>query len=242
MSIEARLRTGTGGASHRGGPSGCWCWGLVGCLSLLISPVGQAQPGWEEQGLRRIYEQERAVFRHWMAGVDASAYPVWIGAPLAGGGVALLAGTSGQATFRLLATEALAFGIVAGLKPLVHRSRPFTVLPGVTARLKDQGARLQRHDPWSFPSGHATLSFAIATVWGLSEPRWYVWLPGTLWASSVALSRVWKGVHYPGDVLGGMVLGIVVGVGVHRAAPLIQGQDETLPPFPPLVQVIVRLD
>lgn len=246
MSIEFLDRNVPEAFSRKGEASGYVRWGLVGwwgVCSLLVGMAAQAQPGWEVAVLRYVYEQDRAAFQRWMQGADASAYPVWIAAPMVGGGVALFEGTSGQAALRLLLTEALALGVVSGLKPLVHRPRPYVAQPGVKARLKDQGARMQRVDPWSFPSGHATLSFAVLTAWGLSESRWYVWLPGTLWASSVALSRVWKGVHYPGDVLGGMLLGIAVGAGVHLAAPLLQDQNETTEALLlPLLHLKVRLE
>jgi membrane-associated phospholipid phosphatase len=108
--------------------------------------------------------------------------------------------------------------------------------------------RAERHDPpapgdarLSFPSGHASLSAALATSWSLSHPRWYVIGPGALWATGVALSRVHLGVHYPSDILAGIILGVGVAVLVDqlrrtvtpspfRASPATQGLQA-----PPLV-------
>lgn len=59
----------------------------------------------------------------------------------------------------------------------------------------------------SFPSGHATTAFALAAVIGFVSPRWY--FPGLVFAAGIAISRVALGVHYPSDVLGGAVLGLV---------------------------------
>jgi membrane-associated phospholipid phosphatase len=60
----------------------------------------------------------------------------------------------------------------------------------------------------SFPSGHTSLAFATATTLALDYKKWYVVLPAYLWAASVAYSRMYLGVHYPSDVLGGIIIGI----------------------------------
>ncbi|HZQ02559.1 MAG TPA: phosphatase PAP2 family protein [Gaiellaceae bacterium] len=68
----------------------------------------------------------------------------------------------------------------------------------------------------SFPSGHATTSFACATVLAAAVPR--LRFPLYLLAAAVAWSRVYVGVHYPLDVLAGAVLGLAIGL-VARAVP-----------------------
>ena len=52
---------------------------------------------------------------------------------------------------------------------------------------------------YSFPSGHATVSFACATVLALAVPRLRV--PLFALAALISFSRVYVGVHYPFDVL-----------------------------------------
>jgi undecaprenyl-diphosphatase len=64
----------------------------------------------------------------------------------------------------------------------------------------------------SFPSGHAATSFACATTLALAFPR--LAAPLYLLAAAIAYSRVYVGVHYPLDVLGGAVLGIAVAAGL----------------------------
>ena len=60
----------------------------------------------------------------------------------------------------------------------------------------------------SFPSGHAATSFAAATVLTLARPRW---APAFyLLALAIGFSRVYVGVHYPLDIVGGAALGIAV--------------------------------
>jgi membrane-associated phospholipid phosphatase len=77
---------------------------------------------------------------------------------------------------------------------------------------------------YSFPSGHATVSFACATVLALAVPRLRV--PLIVLAVLISFSRVYVGVHYPGDVLAGAVLGIgiaialrTLGAALRRSAP-----------------------
>jgi undecaprenyl-diphosphatase len=63
-------------------------------------------------------------------------------------------------------------------------------------------------DP-SFPSGHSTIAFACATVLTYFRPR--LGPPLFLLAAAIAFSRVYVGVHYPLDVLGGAALGMAIG-------------------------------
>jgi undecaprenyl-diphosphatase len=60
----------------------------------------------------------------------------------------------------------------------------------------------------SFPSGHTTSSFACATILTAAAPRF-----GPLFyllALAIGFSRIYDGVHYPLDVVGGAVLGVAI--------------------------------
>jgi membrane-associated phospholipid phosphatase len=71
------------------------------------------------------------------------------------------------------------------------------------------------HDA-SFPSGHAATSFAGATVLTLARPRW---APAFyLLALAIGFSRVYVGVHYPLDIVGGAILGIGVALALRLLA------------------------
>jgi diacylglycerol kinase family enzyme/membrane-associated phospholipid phosphatase len=77
----------------------------------------------------------------------------------------------------------------------------------------------------SFPSGHAASAFAFATAFGLERRRARVPL-GAL-ATAVAASRVYTGVHYPGDVLVGAVIGAAVARATTRPWPLADDSPAT---------------
>jgi undecaprenyl-diphosphatase len=88
------------------------------------------------------------------------------------------------------------------IKGLVARPRPCHSLLGISLRA---GCT----DSFAFPSSHATNMFALAAVLGYHYRRWS-WALGAL-AAAVAYSRVYLGVHYPGDALGGALLGVGMG-------------------------------
>ncbi len=88
------------------------------------------------------------------------------------------------------------------LKPLVDRMRPFEVNPDIVLLIPPP------QDP-SFPSGHTAISFAVVTVLYLrKEKYWYI---SFVLAVLIAFSRMYLYVHFPTDVLGGCVLGILCG-------------------------------
>ncbi len=89
------------------------------------------------------------------------------------------------------------------IKPLVGRIRPCHELENVRL-LVSCGSGL------SFPSSHAVNSFTVATLLSKFYKRYLIYLFSL--AFLIAFSRVYVGVHYPGDIIAGMLVGFILGL------------------------------
>lgn len=92
------------------------------------------------------------------------------------------------------------------VKDLTAVPRPFDSLTGINIAYYPGGH--------SYPSGHAAGAFAAFSAWCFREKRHYLPLLG--FASLIAFSRVYIGVHYPLDVIAGAVIGLIIGYSVAR--------------------------
>ncbi|WP_195262657.1 phosphatase PAP2 family protein [Clostridium sp. 1001275B_160808_H3] len=96
----------------------------------------------------------------------------------------------------LAVTSIIGEGII---KNIIQRPRAFITFPDIEIIIK---APLS----YSFPSGHTASSFAAAVVLGYYIKNWrYLFY---FFAALVAFSRLYLFVHYPSDIIGGIVLGI----------------------------------
>jgi undecaprenyl-diphosphatase len=115
---------------------------------------------------------------------------------------------------------ALADWAATGIKALVDRPRP-------PLRYAEPKTLVPVPHDASFPSGHAATSFAAATMLSFAFPKF---APALLvLAAAVAFSRVYVGVHYPLDVIGGAVLGAAIAIAL-RAMVRRRVRGATAPP------------
>jgi undecaprenyl-diphosphatase len=109
-------------------------------------------------------------------------------------------------------SEATATGLTFGLKIFFKRPRPYEVLKDVRRNKNDMSFT----GPYSFPSGHTSTIFSYATSLTLRYPDKPLLIAGLYtYATVLALGRIYLGVHYPTDILGGMLVGAGSAILVH---------------------------
>jgi undecaprenyl-diphosphatase len=104
------------------------------------------------------------------------------------------------ATLALVIADVTAFNV---LKPLFSRPRPFHEIANMTPLVHAASY-------CGFPSNHAANMMALAVTFTLRHRRpWsFILIPI---AFVVGFTRIWVGVHFPGDVLGGWLWGVIIG-------------------------------
>ena len=134
-----------------------------------------------------------------LGGVSCSVLVATV--PLALGGAVAAAA---RQTFAVLILSHL---VVQLVKRTVSRPRPANTLACATLIVEP--------DRFSFPSGHSAAAMAVAFGYALAFPS--LSAPLIAIALLVGASRVFLGVHYPGDVLVGQLIAVVTGIAWHLA-------------------------
>jgi membrane-associated phospholipid phosphatase len=102
-----------------------------------------------------------------------------------------------RAWLRGVRIVAISYAVNQAIKFVVRRHRPdLDGLPPLTSTVTQL----------SFPSAHATTSFAAARAYAPLAPAWVLYAA----AAGLAISRPYLGVHYPSDVIAGALLGAAV--------------------------------
>jgi undecaprenyl-diphosphatase len=97
----------------------------------------------------------------------------------------------------LIATTIIGEGVI---KHLIKRTRPFI-------KLKLNNLLISKPITHSFPSGHTASSFAAAGIFYMMDNRYSIMV--VILAALIAFSRIYLNVHYPTDVVTGIILGLL---------------------------------
>ncbi len=125
----------------------------------------------------------------------------------------LIGGSAGE---QLLFTAVTSASVNSFIKATVMRPRPYAA--GVVERLDvDTPFFTTRNlgDNLSFPSGHAQATTSAVLTGAMKKQRVWIWICAVLFILLVCCSRLYFGVHYPTDVLTGVLLGTAIAVFWH---------------------------
>lgn len=153
------------------------------------------------ESLYQIQRQRNISHYPFMNGLSVSVYPTGILMPVSYFTMAYIFKDSVllQKSWQSVISIGSSIIINTGIKYIINRQRPYEQYSRIIP--------LQREHTPSFPSGHTSTAFNIATFLSLNYPKWYVIFPSYIYAISVGYSRLYMGVHYPSDVLMGAFVG-----------------------------------
>jgi membrane-associated phospholipid phosphatase len=175
-------------------------------LLLIALQISVSAQNWDIDLLKQINPNTVTSFDPFMKTMSNSVLPLEVGIPTLMLVSGLLSKDKAYQNRALYMFGGLALNEVITFtsKEIFKRDRPYITYPG------DIFNRSISSD-LSFPSGHTSNAFALATMISLDQKKWYVTVPAFVWAGTVAYSRMYLGAHYPTDVIGGLVIGVGVG-------------------------------
>jgi undecaprenyl-diphosphatase len=212
---------------------------------LLVSASAAQESDLDSRLFRRINSSQNPDRNGFFEYLDLSTLPTFAAVPA---GFLIVGAVSDNQSAVLVGSmsavgQITALGLTAALKELIARPRPFDALEDVQVKHRWSAGG------FSFPSGHTSQAFSIATVISLKYQRVSVTIPLFLWAASVGIGRVYLGVHYPSDVLGGMAIGVASGLvawslrsELNRFSSNVAGSEElNLLPFSEVNLISLRI-
>lgn len=199
--VARRLRRGNGVLDA---PPGAWVWGIVGmAVTTALGFIVMAFPEWSQStfALDEFLYSLNSPFQEWVAfRLQAIDEPVIVAIILLGMGVIVTLWRGWLPAFGSMVVAGIGWLLIAGVKLVVAEPRPQSFFP----ELQEQAL--------SYPSGHVTfvmaLTVAVAAVFAGSRWRWPLVIFLCLLTLLTAWSRLLLGVHYPMDIVGGLLGGL----------------------------------
>lgn len=170
---------------------------IAGCFFLNIT---NAQ-NWEVNLLNDINpDRPTSAFQQ---NISKSVYPLAVATPVSMFAIGLLLKDKKlqQQSYKVVGSLLINTAITQAMKYTFNRQRPYDAYPTIINPYTIEKDA-------SFPSGHTSTAFALATSMSIQYKKWYVVVPAYAWAGSVGYSRMYLGEHYPTDVLAGAAIGI----------------------------------
>jgi undecaprenyl-diphosphatase len=167
---------------------------------LVISNFSFAQ-NWEIDLLKNINpNQSHPAFQQ---NISKSVYPLAVATPVSMFAVGFFTKDKKlqQQSYKVVGSLLINTAITQAMKYSINRQRPYDAYPTIINPYTIEKDA-------SFPSGHTSTAFALATSMSIQYKKWYVVVPAFAWAGSVGYSRMYLGEHYPTDVLAGAAIGI----------------------------------
>jgi membrane-associated phospholipid phosphatase len=168
---------------------------------LIVIQYTLFAQSWNYDVLKKINIERNTALDKPFKAITNSASPMAFGVPAILYTVGLLKKDSvlKQKAIYIGTTVVVSSLITAILKKTIKEDRPHTTYPDIQ--------NITSGGSYSFPSGHTSDAFALATSISVAYPKWYIIAPSFTWASAVGYSRMHLGVHYPKDVIAGAIVG-----------------------------------
>lgn len=175
---------------------------LLLAVSLLVCTLALQAQNPDINILKQINVHRNTSLDGMFDGISRSVAPVGLFVPLVffGGFIKSNGKELKNETMVIAGSLVLSTALSYTLKSVFDRERPYNAYSFIQNPGPPESSS-------SFPSNHTSIAFSTATSLSLLYPRWYIIVPSYCWAGAVGYSRMHLGVHYPADVLGGMITG-----------------------------------